>query len=95
MSISTHTPPFPSRSTVIQRLSALAEGSLTREEAAAWAQHWLIADLEPRMMKVSDLAAWEAVKNIAAADMVTTDRPFLYEQADFAAWSEELRNAPE
>ena len=95
MTRTTPVPPLPSRSTVIDRLTDLAEGRLTRAEAAAWAEQWLLADLEPGVeVEVNDLAVWEALADMSAADMITTDRPYLYGETDFAAWADELRNAP-
>jgi hypothetical protein len=51
--------------------------------------------LEPGVeVEVNDLAVWEALADMSAADMITTDRPYLYGETDFAAWADELRNAP-
>ena len=36
---------------------------------------------------------WDALGNLAGADMRTIDRPYLFEEVDFRVWLEELRNA--
>lgn len=94
MNRATSVPPLPSRPIVIDRLNELAKGQLTREEAAAWADQWFLADLQPGVhLEVNDFAVWEALKSISAADLIATDRPFLYDETDFAEWAEVLRNA--
>jgi hypothetical protein len=40
---------------------------------------------------VDDPAVWEAIKRLVAADMITTDRPYLYDIADFKRWLTDLR----
>ena len=69
----------PSYSEVIERLKQLIQESVSREEIATWAQKWVIADNPPDM----DERLWRALKFIAGADLISTDRPYLYSTQDF------------
>jgi hypothetical protein len=40
---------------------------------------------------VDDPVVWRALDNLGGADAVSTDRPFLFEEVDFRAWLDELR----
>ncbi|HEV7504862.1 MAG TPA: DNA-binding protein [Thermoanaerobaculia bacterium] len=82
-------PPEPERAEVEKVLEDLIAGRCSREEAADWAVRWVIAD-DP---DVEDDAVWEALGVLAAADLKTTDRPYLYEEADFRQWLADLRVA--
>jgi hypothetical protein len=70
----------PTRREVAAVLRRLIAGEQSRQSAAAWASNWVLADA-----RVSDSAVWEALQLIGAADLITTDRPFLYNEADFQA----------
>jgi hypothetical protein len=80
-------PPPPSTEDVEVWLVGLIDGSLTREQVAAWAQQWVYAD-EPG---VEDPRVWDALEALANADAISTDRPYLFNVADFKGWLEELR----
>jgi hypothetical protein len=69
----------PSRSEVIEKLRQLVQESIPREEIATWAQKWVIADNPPNMEK----DVWEALQFLTSADLISTDRPFLYSAQDF------------
>jgi len=81
-------PPAPSRAEVEARLRELISGELGRDEATAWAMHWIAAATPG----VDDPVVWRALDNLAGADAVSTDRQFLFEEVDFRAWLEELRD---
>lgn len=83
-------PPPPSRAEVDTRLVKLLEGKQSREEVADWASQWIRAS-EPG---VNDPAVWKALTCLVGADMITTDRPYLYDEVDFRDWLEELRASP-
>jgi hypothetical protein len=68
-------------------LRELISGELGRDEAAAWAMPWVAAATPA----VDDPVVWRALNNLAGADAVSTDRPFLFEEVDFRAWLAELR----
>jgi len=50
--------------------------------------HWIAAATPG----VDDPVVWRALDNLAGADAVSTDRQFLFEEVDFRAWLEELRD---
>ena len=79
--------PAPSRAEVEARLLELISGELGRDEATAWALQWIAAATPG----VDDPVVWRALDNLAGADAVSTDRPFLFDDVDFRAWLEELR----
>ncbi len=59
-------------------LRSLHSGTLTRQEAAEWATRYLAGDV-----RVPDARLWRALELLGAADLCSTDRPFLYEDTDF------------
>ena len=76
----------PSRADVVEQLEGLVAGSITREAASDWACTWIERDdIRPR-----ELDVWEAVKSLAAADLPSPDRAYLYSKDDFASWLNEL-----
>lgn len=77
----------PSRADLETQLVDLIEGAISRDAAAAWAMQWVSAS-DPG---VDDAVVWNALNNLAGADAVSTDRPYLYEEIDFRAWLDELR----
>lgn len=69
----------PSKSDVAEKLLALANDTIPREEAAGWAQQWVVEDSPQEMPK----EVWDALTFLCAADMISLDRPYLYEREDF------------
>jgi hypothetical protein len=63
---------------MITVLKALIAGSITRQEAAEWATGYITHDV-----RVPDACLWNALELLGAADVPSTDRPFLYEDVDF------------
>jgi hypothetical protein len=82
-----NTPAPPSRADVEAHLLGLIEGRISRDDATAWAMQWVAAS-DPG---VDDAIIWEALNNLAGADAVSTDRPYLFAEVDFRAWLDELR----
>jgi hypothetical protein len=78
--------PPPSRNEVEQVLNALVEERMTREQASEWASPWVIGD-----PNIEDKAVRDALDALAGADSPTTDRQYLFGQADFAAWLDDFR----
>jgi len=64
----------------------LINGEQTREAASAWALDWLLGDV----WCISDPTVWEALELLGAADLISTDRPFLYNDEDFRACLDRL-----
>lgn len=77
----------PTQADVEAKLAGLIAGGASRAEVADWAAKWVRMP-EPN---VENAKVWKALTQLSAADMVTTDRPYLYDTPDFAAWLEELR----
>jgi hypothetical protein len=75
----------PTRPEVAAVLRGLINGEQTRQSASAWASEWLLGDA-----RVSDPAVWEALQLLGAADLISTDRPFLYNDQDFRACLDRL-----
>ena len=75
----------PTRQEVAQQLRQLIAGTLTPEAVSAWASTWVT-----RLDEVTDARAREALGAMGAADMPSSDREYLYEQADFEEWLREL-----
>lgn len=79
--------PLPTRAEVEAKLMGLIDGSLRREQAADWAAQWvMIMDDQP----VNDWGAWDALEALSMADVITTDRPYLFEKEDFVNWLHQL-----
>jgi hypothetical protein len=79
-------PPSPSREEVENQLLDLIGGAISREDASTWAEQWA-SDDEVEV----DEGIWEALRRLHAADIPTTDRPYLYERIDFESWLSDLR----
>jgi len=77
----------PSPDEVEQVLESLAEGRMTREQASEWASPWVFGD-----PNIEDKAVRDALDALAGADSPTTDRQYLFGQADFAAWLDDFRS---
>ena len=69
----------PSRFEVVAKFQQLIQESTSREEVATWAQKWVIADNPPKIEE----DVWEALQFLTGADLISTDRPFLYSKEDF------------
>ena len=78
----------PTRKEVEQQLTELIQGQTNRESIAAWAGRWILPGAPP----VEAPAVWDALLKLVAADMETTDRPYLYGEEDFRDWLAELRD---
>jgi hypothetical protein len=61
-----------------------------RDSVAAWASEYLLFDNPQVYPRIDDQDVWEALANLAAANMISTDRPYLYGTGDFTAWLREL-----
>ena len=72
---------------VTDKLAKLVSGSITREEASNWALQWINLDNPPNMKD----AVWDALSNLAGADMPTTNREYLFGHEDFLEWLETLK----
>ncbi len=80
--MSEHAESAPSREEVAVRLRALISSDAVRDEVSDWASAWVRA-LTPGG---HDERVWEALNNLAMADLTSTDRPYLYTREDFEVW---------
>ncbi len=81
----------PSREQVEAKLQCLLAGRCRREDVVDWAGQWVTMDTPPDMPAV----VWDALVSLFGADLISTDRPYLYGTVDFQHWLEELRNDSE
>jgi hypothetical protein len=80
---------FPSRAEVEERLVNLAEGRLSPEDAADWAQPYVIDDAtHPEVM---DWPVWQAIQQICGADLLATSDQLLHGHDDFLTWLTDFR----
>lgn len=87
MSAHVEPPPPPTRQEVEAKLSKLLSGNASREEVAEWAAKWVRMPAP----NVEDRLVWKALTRLSGADMISTDRPYLYDENDFTSWLKELR----
>ena len=77
---------LPTRQDIMEQLCQLIAGRKTREEVSAWAVQYICSD-HPR---VTDTVGWEALKTLGGADIRADLDHYLYDEADFKKWMEEL-----
>ena len=85
--MSEHDPKLPTREEVTHKLRQLIDGVIKRNEAAGWAGQWLMRFDEADNF---DRKLFDAIDSLSAADMISTDRPFLHDRSDFERWLVEL-----
>lgn len=76
----------PTRQFVADRLRELISGVASREDVAAWAGRWVGMGDPP----IEDPRVWRAIERLSGADMISTDRPYLYGREDFERWLSDL-----
>lgn len=81
----------PTRDLLKARLLDLLAGRTTREEVADWAVEWV---REPRP-DVHDPVVWEALTQMAGADLRVSPTAYLHGESDFHAWLDALELADE
>lgn len=85
---------LPARSEVMAKLSALVEGRCSPGDASDWANRWVMADHDPIVdVRIDDRAVWDALVQMSGADMHGDDREYLYDQADYRSWLDQLHNS--
>ena len=84
---------IPARADVASNIESLIKGNITRQEVAEWAAEYVTYDDPQIYPEINDKAVWEALVALVGADQPSTDRPYLYELADFQAWLEALKGA--
>lgn len=85
--MSEHAPKFPGHEDVTHKLRQLVGGAIGRDEIARWAAQWVTRLDEAEN---PDRKLFNAIERLSAADMISTDRPYLYDMSDFERWLAEL-----
>ena len=70
-----------------RRLQDLLDGRAERGDVARWAARYAVLDPAPEIVEPT----WTVIGWMAGADLISTDRPFLYGPEDFAEWLDMLR----
>lgn len=81
----------PSRKEVRQQLVDVLSGRVSREEAASWANPWVIAP-DP---VVEDRVVWTALKELSGVDLRVNATDYLHGEADIHEWLDRVENAIE
>jgi len=82
----------PTLAEVAQTLRQLVADEVSRRQASDWASPWIARFTEIQFDKNRDLdrKIKKAIDCLASADMISTDRPYLYGQSDFERWLDDL-----
>ena len=78
--------PIPTRQDVADQLRALIAGTKTREEVSVWACQYAMDD----NLEIPDEVLSRALKTLVLADAVADMKSYLYGEADFREWLDEL-----
>jgi hypothetical protein len=78
---------LPSRNEIVEITQRMLSGALTRSAVSEWACTWVVDG----NCRVSDYEAWDAIVLLGAADMISTDRPYLYNEEDFVEMMKTLK----
>jgi hypothetical protein len=79
--------PSPMREAVAEKFRDLIAGRITREQASAWACTWVT-----RLEDIDDDRVRDGLVSLGMADLITTDRPYLYGPEDFEGWLRDLNS---
>jgi hypothetical protein len=79
----------PSRDYLISILERLRSGDEVREEVSAWA----MSIIDDDSIRIKDPVVWDILQLLGAVDLPSTDRPYLYDLADFESWILELSSS--
>ena len=82
---------LPSRDEVRQKLLDVLAGRATREDAASWADTWVI-ESDP---DVNDFVVWRALKRLSGIDLRVNATDYLHSEADIHQWLDPVENAIE
>ena len=74
-------------------MALLIEDEGTRVEVAEWASEFITYDDPEIYPPVDDPGVWQAISQLAGADLQVSPSDFLHGQEDFRAWLQELRSS--
>lgn len=78
---------MPTKEDAAEVLRQLISGKITRENASDWANPWMLPE---KADSIGDYDLYHCLECLSAADMISTDRPYLYGTEDFESWLQEL-----
>lgn len=73
---------------MIKVIESLINESISRQEASEWASK--IIDDDDHAIPI-EKKVWEILEGVGAADLISTDRPYLYNKIDFKEWLASLK----
>lgn len=73
---------LPARHEIASIINQLRSGLIDRNYAAQWAFSIIDAD----DIRVTDQVAWKVIQCLGAADLISSDRDYLYGIDDFDDW---------
>ena len=79
---------LPQRREVKEVIHQLLRGEMSREQVSEWACRSVVGD----DVAVDDFVVWGVLKALLGADLISTDRPYLYGNEDFKNWLAELES---
>lgn len=77
---------LPSREELFRKLDGLCAGAENREQVAEWAFRIINDD----GLRVTDKVAWRVLEGLGAADLLVSNKVYLYAGEDFKAWKKKL-----
>ncbi len=75
----------PSHDDVVAVFNALISGTRTRQDVSEWAVSYIVSG-----MRIEDKRISQAIDDLGMADLISTDRPYLYDEEDFREWLREF-----
>jgi hypothetical protein len=82
---------IPNKKDIISKINDLIAGKISREEVSTWATEYILFDDPQIYPEIDDAVVWNAIKHLSGADLITTDRPYLYGITDFEEWLKPLQ----
>ena len=75
----------PSHEDVVGAFNDLISGTRTRKEVSQWAVSYIVSGVRIKDKRIS-----QAIDDLGMVDLISTDRPYLYDEGDFREWLREF-----
>ncbi|MEO2076626.1 MAG: hypothetical protein ABGX20_14750 [Bacillus sp. (in: firmicutes)] len=72
----------PTLREIIDRLQAVLDGQLTREEVADWASRYVMAD----DLTIHDEIVWDFIQILSGIDLLDSPTSYLHDEGDIHNW---------
>lgn len=72
----------PNIQTILEKLNEILVGNLSREDVTDWAMKYV----EDDEMQITDLKAWELLKQVGGIDLIESPDNYLYSDDDIRKW---------